>query len=390
MREVHDSDILKLHSLDAFLYLRFLKTLAIIAFVGTCITWPILFPVNATGGGGQSQLDILSFSNVDNPNRYYAHALVACVYQGFIVYVITRERKFFIGLRQAYYLSPLHALRLSSRTVMFLSLPKDQCTSAQVKEKFSHALKVWMVPNCEDLQDLVDDRNKEWQRLEKAQLQMMQNVHKNASKGKLDNENPLRGVDEPTHRTKPLIGKKVKTITYSRSALTRMNQEIKTAQKELFDGKGEVLSATFVEFDNQLEAQKAIQFAVSSKRTEWNPRHIGVQPDEIIWKNLGTSCKSRKIKMFAATVIISLIILFWTIPVAFIGVLTNINYLTRQVSFLSFIDNIPSVILGVVTGLLPTVLLAVLMALVPIFCRCKSIHLGIFGRLANGFWNSSC
>lgn len=37
-------------------------------------------------------------------------------------------------------------------------------------------------------------------------------------------------------------------------------------------------------------------------------------------------------------------------------------------SFLSFIDDIPSVILGVVTGLLPVILLAVLMSLVPIIC----------------------
>jgi hypothetical protein len=42
-----------------------------------------------------------------------------------------------------------------------------------------------------------------------------------------------------------------------------------------------------------------------------------------------------------------------------------------EVPFLSFINDIPSVILGVVTGLLPSILLSVLMALVPIVCRCK-------------------
>ena len=42
-----------------------------------------------------------------------------------------------------------------------------------------------------------------------------------------------------------------------------------------------------------------------------------------------------------------------------------------EVPFLHFIDDIPSVILGVVTGLLPSILLSVLMALVPIVCRCK-------------------
>jgi hypothetical protein len=42
-----------------------------------------------------------------------------------------------------------------------------------------------------------------------------------------------------------------------------------------------------------------------------------------------------------------------------------------EVPFLHFIDDIPSVFLGVVTGLLPSILLSVLMALVPIVCRCK-------------------
>jgi hypothetical protein len=64
--------------------LRFLKIATVICLVGCVITWPILFPVNATGGGGKSQLDILSFGNVTtgaNP-RYYAHTFVAWLYLG--------------------------------------------------------------------------------------------------------------------------------------------------------------------------------------------------------------------------------------------------------------------------------------------------------------------
>lgn len=48
------------------------------------MTWPILFPVNATGGGGLKELDLLSFGNVspDNKNRYYAHTFVAWIFYG--------------------------------------------------------------------------------------------------------------------------------------------------------------------------------------------------------------------------------------------------------------------------------------------------------------------
>jgi hypothetical protein len=50
------------------------------SFVGILITWPILLPIHATGGNGNSQLDVLSFSNIANPTKYYANVLVACVY----------------------------------------------------------------------------------------------------------------------------------------------------------------------------------------------------------------------------------------------------------------------------------------------------------------------
>ena len=76
-RHTDDEYILTHQSLDGYLYIRFLKMLVFMSLIGCCITWPILFPVNATGGGGESGLDILSFSNVQNPTRYFAHALTA-------------------------------------------------------------------------------------------------------------------------------------------------------------------------------------------------------------------------------------------------------------------------------------------------------------------------
>jgi hypothetical protein len=56
--------------------------LTVICFGGCCITFPILFPVNGTGDGGEKQLDLLSFSNIgkDQKNRYYAHTFVAWIF----------------------------------------------------------------------------------------------------------------------------------------------------------------------------------------------------------------------------------------------------------------------------------------------------------------------
>jgi hypothetical protein len=81
-KNLPDELVLNHQSLDGYLYLRFLKMLTFICFIGCCITFPVLFPVNATGDGGEKQFDLLSFSNIgsDQKNRYYAHVFVGWIF----------------------------------------------------------------------------------------------------------------------------------------------------------------------------------------------------------------------------------------------------------------------------------------------------------------------
>jgi hypothetical protein len=80
--KLKDSDLLVRQSLDAYLFLRFLKMNILICFVGLCLTWPILFPINITGGGKSKGLDSLTIGNVKNPNRYYAHLFISWIFLG--------------------------------------------------------------------------------------------------------------------------------------------------------------------------------------------------------------------------------------------------------------------------------------------------------------------
>jgi hypothetical protein len=47
-RTIGDKYILDHQSIDAYLFVRYFKLIVIISFLGCCITWPILFPINAT------------------------------------------------------------------------------------------------------------------------------------------------------------------------------------------------------------------------------------------------------------------------------------------------------------------------------------------------------
>ena len=78
MYKLPDIYVLQHHSLDSYLFLRYTKILTVICFVGCWITWPILFPINATGKTGMVQLEILSITNsATTPARYFGHCFAA-------------------------------------------------------------------------------------------------------------------------------------------------------------------------------------------------------------------------------------------------------------------------------------------------------------------------
>jgi len=83
-----DLVVLNTHTLDGYLFLRHLKVAVGTCLVGIVFTWPVLLSVNATGYGGQTQLNILTFGNVAGPSnpqsyyRYYAHVFCAYFFFG--------------------------------------------------------------------------------------------------------------------------------------------------------------------------------------------------------------------------------------------------------------------------------------------------------------------
>lgn len=78
--QISDAHVLHHSSLDGYLFLRFLRVLCTTCATGCLITWPVLFPIHVTGGAGNTELDALSFGNVTNPKRYYAHVVIGITF----------------------------------------------------------------------------------------------------------------------------------------------------------------------------------------------------------------------------------------------------------------------------------------------------------------------
>ena len=310
--------------------------------------------------------------------------------------MVLRESIYFINLRQAYLLSPLYANRMSSRTVLFTSVPKDLLDEGKLRRMLGKTVKnLWIASDCEEIEKLVEERDKVAMKLEGAETKLIKTALKARAKamkkgkghddaasgatGSLDGESGsvaarwVQPKQRPTHRLKFLIGKKVDTINWCRSELERLIPKITSLQDKLKRREGTLIGAVFVEYYTQNDAQAAFQSLAHHQPLHMSPRFIGINPEEVIWKNLKITWASRVVRNIATMALVGATIIFWAIPVAFVGILSNISSLTKpgphQVSFLAWIQKIPSVILGVVQGLLPAILLAVLMALLPIFLR---------------------
>merc|ERR1711939_710155 len=389
MGKIPDTFVLQNQSIDAYLFLRFLKMEIVCCLVGACITFPVLFPINATGGAGQRQLDILSMSNVENPWKFFAHAGCAWIFFGFIMYMIYRESIYYINLRQAY---------LPSRTVLFTSVPDEYLNERKLRDMLGSSVKhIWFPTDTKELDDMVDERNKVAYKLEGAETKLIKTAWKNKSKQEkaaakkgdtpaangeqLDAEHGTSGSiagrwvaakDRPTHKLKFLIGKKVDTISWSREELERNVPKIQEEQAKHIAAKDvKKVCSVFVEFDSLREAQSAYQSLTHHRVLQMAPRYTGINPQDVIWSNLRIKGWERLIRYAATLAVVVALIIFWSIPVAFVGAISNLNYLLGipAFSWLSFINDIPDVILGVVTGLLPVVLLSLLMALLPPFLR---------------------
>ncbi|KAJ9247646.1 hypothetical protein C8Q69DRAFT_504545 [Paecilomyces variotii] len=397
MYRLPDTYVLQHHSMDAYFLLRYLKIVSIICFVGCLVTWPVLFSVNATGGGGKQQLDILSISNVSNTfGRYYAHCFISWIFVGYIFFTITRESIYYINVRQAYALSPPYANRISSRTVLFTSVPQEYLSEAKIRRMFGddRVQNVWVATDVKKLDEKVQEREKAAMKLEAAEISLIKMANKERQKSMkgqpaeeemahLDNTVEddrdaesgsvaarwVKANKRPTHRLKFLIGKKVDTINWARSEIERLTPEIEELQARHRAGDAKLVSSVFVEFYTQTDAQSAFQSVAHNLPLHMAPRYIGLDPTQIIWSNLRIKWWELVIRYAATIAFVTAMVIFWAIPTAVAGAISNINFLTNKVPFLKFINHVPKVILGVITGLLPTVIMAVLMALVPIILR---------------------
>ena len=177
----------------------------------------------------------------------------------------------------------------------------------------------------------------------------------------------------PRHRPLANYGRRVDTIKWTRNRLLQLAPKISKLRRQYRKGEGKLIPAVFIEFHTQVDAQNAYQSLAHHKVCHMEPEIVGVRPDEIVWSSLYMSWWERIVRRFAIQGAIACMVVFWAFPAGLVGFISNIAMVTEKLPFLKWINLLPSLILALITGLLPPIALTMLMAIVPMVMRCKSI-----------------
>ncbi|KAJ5720275.1 uncharacterized protein N7483_008209 [Penicillium malachiteum] len=176
-----------------------------------------------------------------------------------------------------------------------------------------------------------------------------------------------------------LIGRKVDAIDYCRKELARLNLEIELDQQN--PEKFPLMNSAFIQFNHQVAAHMACQSVSHHLPKQMAPRIVEISPDDVIWDNMSMKWWERYVRTFTVLTIICGMVIFWAIPVAFTGLLSQLSYL-EGFSWLSWLKKLPSWIISAIQGVLPTAFLAILMAILPPILRLLCRKQGVFNGMA--------
>ncbi|KOS18292.1 Uncharacterized protein ESCO_002959 [Escovopsis weberi] len=210
-----DRAVINKCGLDAYFFLRYLKTLLIIFIPICCIVMPILIPINYIGGKGHSidvkinstttsgsvipkGLDTLAWGNVSekHTSRYGAHLLMALLVIIWVCTVFFFELRTYIKIRQDYLTSAEHRLRASATTVLVNSIPSKWLSEEALRGLFDvfpgGIRNVWINKDLTQLLDKISLRDKIHLQLEQAETDLIRAAKKAQLKKKDIDERRVR------------------------------------------------------------------------------------------------------------------------------------------------------------------------------------------------------
>ncbi|KAI5996352.1 hypothetical protein EDD15DRAFT_517309 [Pisolithus albus] len=430
-------DVERVNGPDAYLFVRFLRMMIRVLLPIWIISWAVLLPLTSVNNSiaGKTGLDRFTFGNVSpyNQPRYAGHLVCAYLFTFWIYWNIRREMSHFVTIRQLHLVDSKHSRSSQANTILVTGIPAKFLSERALEKLYSHlpggVKKVWLNRNLKDLPAVYNRRLSASNKLESAETSLIRTALKIRNKKlkageKVDdayNDNPDQAERDvalaerlvpkdkrPTHRlppgflpfSLPFVGEKVDTIEWARNEIVTCTTLLREARQALIeqsnlpapdDVNGDdgvshedlpvqtypPLSSAFITFKKQIAAHMAYRTLAHHDPYRMADRYLEVSPQDVIWGNLAMNPYEKRVRKVISYAATAALIIFWAIPVAFVGIVSNIQGLCVRESWLAWLCTIPSPVIGIIQGILPAVLLAVLNMLLPIVLRMLGSFEGI-------------
>ena len=192
--QLSDKDIIEKCGLDAYFFLRYLKTLLVIFVPIAIIVIPILIPLNyidgrslellatanhSNTGRKVTGLDSLAWGNIkaENTERYWVHLILALLVTGWVCTVFFLELRVYINIRQHYLTRAEHRLRTSATTVLVNSVPSKWLSEDALRGLFDvfpgGVRNIWLNRDLGVLLTKIHERNRIHYMLENAETKLI-------------------------------------------------------------------------------------------------------------------------------------------------------------------------------------------------------------------------
>lgn len=148
------------------------------------IILPILIPLNATNPKkvGVKGLDELGWQNYDpaQTSRFWAHLILAILFLFWVFFVVRKELRGYIRVRQSYLTSPQHRLRASATTVLITSIPRKWLTYEALNGLYDvmpgGIRNIWINRDFDELDQKIQQRDMFAKKLESAETNLIRNA----------------------------------------------------------------------------------------------------------------------------------------------------------------------------------------------------------------------
>ncbi|KAL6153207.1 hypothetical protein ACJQWK_11673 [Exserohilum turcicum] len=152
---------------------------------------------------------------------------------------------------------------------------------------------------------------------------------------------------------------KVDTTMFYREELRKTGEKMQAYRTKRDEFP--LLRSAFITFSSPIAAQIVCQTVIHTNSGYMTPRTLPLSVDDVIWSNINISWSNRTVRTVLSNVLIGVTATACVVPVALAGLLSQIIYMSQAVSWLGWISELPESLLGLLQGVLPPILVAILM-----------------------------